>query len=295
MNRFEFGQLVASLRLDIGWTQTELAEQSGLPVAVISNVERGERRGLLKDNILLKLAQGLQLTSLERREFVLAASGVAEQELNQPVEDRQLSFRQAEKFIGDMSESIACFTVPAFVTDSYSDILLVNNAALSFYNPPQFFLETDTGQVGAFNQMRYVFHAKTSMRELQGPVWEKSALMAVRYFRRRTMRVRATRYYADLMEHLRDEREYPLFYKFYRRILYELHDDFYHEVKKPVDENEVAFSEFTVFLATTPFGELNLHYLAPLNDKTSGIFAAVYQQVGRGSQRFALYPDMRKI
>ena len=47
MNRLEFGVLVASLRNDLHWTQLELAEESCLDFSVISNIERGERRGLL--------------------------------------------------------------------------------------------------------------------------------------------------------------------------------------------------------------------------------------------------------
>ena len=80
MNRFEFGALVASLREDMRWTQLELAEKSGLDVSVISNIERGARRTLLKDNMLVKLADGFLLTSMERQEFLFAASGVTELE-----------------------------------------------------------------------------------------------------------------------------------------------------------------------------------------------------------------------
>ena len=56
MNRFEFGRLVASLREDMRWTQLELAEKSGVDISAVSNIERGERRTLLKDNMLVKLA-----------------------------------------------------------------------------------------------------------------------------------------------------------------------------------------------------------------------------------------------
>ena len=52
MNRFEFGSLVASLREDMRWTQMELAEKSGVDVSAISNIERGARKTLLKDNML---------------------------------------------------------------------------------------------------------------------------------------------------------------------------------------------------------------------------------------------------
>lgn len=286
---------MASLRQEIGWTQNDLAEQAGLPVAVISNVERGERRGLLKDNILLKLAQGLQLTSLERREFVLAASGVAEQEMIQTGDNPKLSNLQAESFINEMSEKIGYFNVPAFVTDSYSDIVLANSTAIQFYRPPESFLAADPGEIGVFNQMRYVFHVDSPMKAIQGKQWEVSALLSLRFFRRKTMRVRATRYYSQLMEEFKDEKRYPLFTKVYRRMLFELQDDYYHPIGQPKDQDESVFTEFSVFLATTPFGELHLHYLAPLNQNTSIAFDALYRQAGAGSFHFAPFPDKRKF
>ena len=58
MNRFEFGTLVASLRNDMHWTQNELSARSGVDISAISNIERGERKTLLKDNMLVKLADG---------------------------------------------------------------------------------------------------------------------------------------------------------------------------------------------------------------------------------------------
>ena len=81
MDRFEFGALVASLRDDMRWTQMELADRSGVDISAISNIERGERRTLLKDNMLVKLADGFHLTSMERQEFLFAASGVTELEM----------------------------------------------------------------------------------------------------------------------------------------------------------------------------------------------------------------------
>ena len=66
MNRFEFGTLVASLREDMRWTQLELAEKSGMDVSAISNIERGARRTLLKDNMLFLRIQLLPENIFQR-------------------------------------------------------------------------------------------------------------------------------------------------------------------------------------------------------------------------------------
>src|SRR5215216_642718 len=80
MNRIEFGELVSTLRQDMGWTQAELAEYSEIDDAVISQIERGVKK-FFEPNLLFCLANALQLTTLERREFILAASGLDEKQI----------------------------------------------------------------------------------------------------------------------------------------------------------------------------------------------------------------------
>ena len=75
MNRKQFGELVATLRQDLGLTQFELAEYSELDDAVISQIERGVKKHFEPD-LLFQLVNAFQLTTLERREFLLAASGL---------------------------------------------------------------------------------------------------------------------------------------------------------------------------------------------------------------------------
>ena len=55
----EFGHRVRSKRLELGWSQMELAERIGLHFTFVSSVERGERNVSLHS--LLKLADGLDL------------------------------------------------------------------------------------------------------------------------------------------------------------------------------------------------------------------------------------------
>lgn len=55
----EFGQRVRSKRVELGWSQMELADRIGLHFTFVSSVERGERNVSLHS--LLKLADGLDL------------------------------------------------------------------------------------------------------------------------------------------------------------------------------------------------------------------------------------------
>ena len=80
MNRKEFGELVATLRQDMDWTQSELAEYADVNDAVISQIERGVKKHF-EPELLFCLANVFQLTTLERREFFLAASGLDQKQI----------------------------------------------------------------------------------------------------------------------------------------------------------------------------------------------------------------------
>ena len=62
MNRKEFGQLLSTLRQDMGWTQFQLAEYAQVDEAVVSQMERGVKK-YFEPEILFQLANALQLTT----------------------------------------------------------------------------------------------------------------------------------------------------------------------------------------------------------------------------------------
>ena len=74
MDKKAFGKLLAVLRDEVHWTQADLAEMVEVETGVISNLERGTKKNL-EPELLFRLANALGLTTLERREFFLAASG----------------------------------------------------------------------------------------------------------------------------------------------------------------------------------------------------------------------------
>ena len=80
MNRRQFGELVAALRQDLGWTQFQLAEYAELDDAVVSQIERGVKK-YFEPELLFQLVNAFQLTTLERREFLLAASGLDQKQI----------------------------------------------------------------------------------------------------------------------------------------------------------------------------------------------------------------------
>jgi transcriptional regulator with XRE-family HTH domain len=295
MNRFEFGTLVASLREDMRWTQLELAEKSGMDVSVISNIERGARRTLLKDNMLLKLADGLQLTTMERQEFLFAASGVSEADAVRKENNRAKIHFDPVAFIKELGEHIGRLTVPALITDAFCDILLANQCALEYYNTPAALLNDAHRVVGGYNMMRYVFHSDSTFQDVMNDEkWEMHALVNLRFFRRRTMRVRSKPYFSTLLKELLNNKNYPSFERYWRKMLFESFDYYSAPIEKPDPENASAVVGLESLLAVTPYGELYLQQLLPMNKKTSRRFEKIMDKVGEGYVPFAPFPDKQK-
>ncbi|MBI5962914.1 MAG: helix-turn-helix domain-containing protein [Chloroflexi bacterium] len=295
MNRFEFGTLVASLREDMRWTQMELAERSGVDVSAISNIERGERKTLLKDNILVKLADGLQLTSMERQEFLFAASGVTELEMVRKEHIRAKKQFDPKAFLKETGEHIACIALPVLVTDAFCDILLTNHCLIEFYGAAPELLKNAEHIIGGYNTMRYIFDPLSNFPEAIGnDSWERLALINARYFRRRTLRVRSKPYFADLLRELLDNKKYPSFERCWRKILFEDHDDFSLPIQRSDPNNAHSFVAVESLLALTPYGELYMHQILPLNRKTAERIEKISKTVGEGYELFAPFPDKRK-
>jgi transcriptional regulator with XRE-family HTH domain len=295
MNRFEFGIMVASLREDMRWTQLELAEKSGVDVSAISNIERGARRTLLKDNMLLKLADGLQLTTMERQEFLCAASGVSESDTVRKENLRAKIHFDPAVFLKELGGYIGCIPVPALVTDSFCDILLANQCALEYYNTPATLINDAHHVVGGYNMMRYVFHADSTFQDgIKDDQWEIHALINLRYFRKRTMRVRSKPYFSILLNELFNNKNYPSFERYWRKMLFESYDYYSAPMGKPDPDNTNAVVGLESQLAVTPWGELYLQQLLPMNKKTSKRFEKIMDKVGEGVTLFAPFPDRQK-
>jgi transcriptional regulator with XRE-family HTH domain len=295
MNRFEFGMLVASLRDDMRWTQLELAEKSGVDVSAISNIERGSRRNLLKDDILIHLADGLQLTTMERQEFLFAANGVKETNVVRKESHRSKTPFNPESFIKETGEHIGRIPSPILVTDSFCDVLLANHCALEYYKTPKTLMDEVHQAVDGYNMMRYVFHAHSTFQDVyKDGEWEMQALINLRYFRRRTIRIRHKPYFSALFKELLDRKKYPSFERHWRKMLFESFDYYSVPIQKPDPESTNAIVGLETQFAVTPYGELFWQQIVPMNQKTTKRFEKIMAEVGEGYMQFAPFPDKRK-
>lgn len=293
MNRREFGELLAALRQDMGWTQSELAEYSDIDDAVISQIERGVKK-YFEPELLFCLANALQLTTLERREFILAASGLDQKQLvRQPSAGMATDVFNAQKILERMITLTGEIRVPAFVTDVYNDVIAANYMMVAFYDVPSSMIETAAKIPGGFNTTRLNFSRDLLSRTQVTDNWDNYAIKSMRSFRENTLRYRATPYFKYLIRTFRNPAEYPYF------------DRYWKLVSSTEQDKEVNVDHFSYFhknfgslnyiaattLAVTSFGNLYLVQNLPLDQFTEDVFNQLKMKAGLGVARFAPWPE----
>jgi transcriptional regulator with XRE-family HTH domain len=293
MNRKEFGQLLATLRQDLGWTQFQLAEISEIDLAVISQIERGVKK-FFEPELLFSLANAFQLTTLERREFIYAASGLDEKQIvRQPSDAVATDVFNAIKILDRMVNLASEIRVPAFLTDVYSDVVAANLMMIAFYDIPISIIENAEHVPGGYNTTRLNFGRELLSRNQVTENWDAYALNSMRAFRENTLRYRAWPYFKYLMKEFRKPSEYPFFDRYWKLVSSMEQDKevnvdifrYHHRKFGPI--NYVA----STTIALTSFGNLFLVQNLPLDQQTEDVFNQLKQQTGLGVVRFAPWPE----
>ena len=294
MDRKEFGELLAALRQDMSWTQFQLAEYSGVDHAVISQIERGVKK-YFEPELLFCLANALQFTTLERREFILAASGLNERQIvRQPSEGVTTDVFNPRKIAERMMTLTGQIRIPAFLVDVYSDVVAANHMMLALYEVPPSIIVTAANTPGGYNTTRLNFGRDSLARTIIANNWEEYALNSMRSFRETSLQYRAKPYFKYLMKAFRNPVEYPYFDRFWKLVSSmerdkEVNiDQFCYEHRKFGLLNYVAS---TTTGAVTSFGELILVQNLPLDQHTEDVFHQLQLEAGCGVVRFAPWPE----
>jgi transcriptional regulator with XRE-family HTH domain len=297
MNRSDFGELVSALRLDMGWTQFQLAEYSGVNIAVISQVERGVKK-FFEPELLFCLANAFQLTTIERREFILAASGLEEKQIvRQPSTGMKTDVFNARKILDKMVSLTGEIRMPAFLCDTYSDVLAANYMMLALYHVPNSVIETAAGIAGGYNTTRLNFGRESLARAQVTDNWDEYALNSMRAFREGSLQFRAKAYFKYLIKTFRNPAEYPFFDRYWKMVssieqdkeVNVDHFSYHHNEFGPI--NYVACTT----TALTSFGNLFLIQNLPLDQQTEELFNELKSKAGLGVVRFAPWPDKPRI
>jgi transcriptional regulator with XRE-family HTH domain len=289
MNRKDFGQLVAALRREHldnegkQWTQERLAHEAQIDAEIVGNIERG-KRAYLKADMLLGLADALQLTNEERKEFFLAAHAFEEPEAIYRRKDEEAILRQLVQRVQDVS-------LPAYVIDNYCDILACNQIVLHLLGlTPEQLRQTNDHSIVAANMMRFVFAPEFDQRDYM-PHWHTYAYQNITIFRTLSLRYRTQPYFQALLAELR---KWPLFWRYWFKHYEDIERD-------PVVDNEsivVNASDLgalhyfsTSFTAMTGAGSLVFYTYIPANARTTSVFAEIAQNTERRAYQFGSWPE----
>lgn len=284
MERKEFGKLLSMLRQDMDLTQFQLAEYAQLDEAVISQMERGVKK-YFEPELLIKLANSFHLTTIERREFFLAASGIANgQIVRQPSAALMTDTINSEKVLARMVQIIEQLNIPAFIMDVYADVLAVNNSAFTFFNTPLDLVASASSVAGGFNTVRMMFGKELHMRSRITENWDHYAVGSMRFVRENSLRYRAKPYFQYLMKSFRNPVEYPLFNRYWKLV-----SSFEQDRESNVDVFSYTHDEYgplryatSTTVSITPHGELFLNQYLPLDDHTRCLFEDILKKSGMG-------------
>ena len=172
MSRTQLGNVIKSLRrehIDLAsgssWTQRHLAEATNLSQKVISNIERGERRKIDASE-LEQLADGLKLSTLERREFFLAATEISQEDF------RAKSPSAHDSAFAHVSQILTMTQCPAYLFDPLFNLIGINRSMMAFRGLTDELLDsTIRSELGA-NILGMLFREKSVLRHSVGPKWD---------------------------------------------------------------------------------------------------------------------------
>jgi transcriptional regulator with XRE-family HTH domain len=288
MNRVDFGKLVASLRKEhededgAPWTQEKLAQEANLAADallfnedIVSSVERGIRN--LDRQTLLAFATALQLTSNERKEFFLAASGIDTKEIARQDDHPEKIFSQ---FIDRVRELYA----PAFLVDAYCNVLAVNYVLLELLEFPSAYGITPGiryEQPYGYNLLRFFFSddGSSHLQKIMGESFPDFAYHSVNIFRSFSLAYRSTKYFQGLLNELR---KYHLFRRYWSETYFREDDrQFNRLINANINVTSQKWGPLSLFFTTrtefTTAGDLHLGVFVPADQKTSSACEKVYQ------------------
>ncbi len=295
MDRKSFGRLVAALREELDWTQADLSELIDEDESAISNIERGTKK-MFEPDLLYKLANAFQLTTMERREFFLAASGMEAQHIvRQPDRMAMKETPSTREVLTRMVGILSQLRVPAFLVDVFSDVIATNKALLDLLCISQEMIDSAPKLPGGYSTLRWSYGQEMNSTINEG--FEDFSITSLRAFREVSLRYRAHPYFQYLIKEFRNPKKYPWFDRIWRKVSL-LDDDkisnldqfhYSHVVFGPLTYN--AFS----IVVNTTHGELFLVQYLPSDDHTAQVFEQIYRQGGAKVHRFAPWPDKKII
>jgi transcriptional regulator with XRE-family HTH domain len=286
MNRKEFGKLARSLRKTSinattfkPYTQEEFAQVIGVSPNTIIRLETGDPGVKIQGELLRTMADTFRLTTVERGEFFMTATGLEEYEITTPRQDKSL------KILNELSEYLKKVQLPAYIHDTFLDIIMINRAMAYLYN-----IDTIAGAPERAFPNLLTFLLSPEFEDQQKMMREHEAVVQRRIldFRAYSLRYRHTAYFDQLFAELCT---YPSFENYWGQAIFWEKDQYTNGLHMNLHSHwgELNFV-FTYYRAFTARGYLNLSICTPITPHTMQVFSDISQQAGMGYYPIAPWP-----
>lgn len=282
MDAKEFGQLLKALREETvddnghPLSQRRLSEITLLNKRTIEEIEAGNARRLT-DHLDL-LATALKLTTVERKEFFLAALSVS---------TRQLASQDSRpnEALNDLLDIMEVTGLPAYMVNSFGDIVAANASVMRFFGIPTNTPPALADGNAPYSLMRLLLSPEANLRAIFGDQWERVAVDTTQFFRGITLRYRGSAAFKARFDTLK---RLEGFWHYWRARPVDGGDNYgdidAHEYRHPV-YGKVSYI-LTVSPVFTSAGELYLTLLTPTDPHTRRVFEQLHQQ-GQKIELFA--------
>lgn len=288
MNRKEFGLLVKALRSEVfmlpegrQMTQEDLAEKTLHSTRTIGQIEQGDKRNL-EPEIIARLADAFNLTSMERTAFYSAAGQV-------DIDPRSNVPGKPEDVLRLLLTASRNIQVPAFIYDSLYTVVAANSLLLKLSNVPDELLENAHGSAAGFNLLRYYFIDESPFPEVLGPGWERFAVRNVQHFRATSLHRRHTKEFEQIFNELC---QYPRFRDFWARTKFVGENVFYNW--EGVDYHHPEYGPLTYIVSEVPTlsgrEDLFLTSYIPRDKQTTLVFQEMVSKYGANMRQLAKWP-----
>ena len=193
-----FGVLIATLRRQkfdplAGkvWSQSRLAEEADLSLKIVGDIERG-RRVNIDEHTLVRLADALNLSILERHYFYQIAASIQQQYAPFPR-------GSAIEYLQNRVQLMAEMQLPAFIHDSLFNLMAANQLWLDYYTLTD--AEWDAPQL-PFNLLRMTIDPSSPVHQQLGTKWREMAQRILYRFCAYSMPEMPSDRYRETLQHL---------------------------------------------------------------------------------------------
>ncbi len=276
MSKGEFGKIIASLRkefkneFDEPMTQENLAELAKMPLITLQKIEQG-RQANLKPDMVLNLANSLKVPFYSRNNFFLASLGIDGKEI---VED-ELS----QRFIEQIQTILSQLQAPAFVSNSFGDLLLVHPAFFELLDIDFQVLQASQAS-HKLNLYRIIFSPEfAGLRQMMGDSYASFAQQQVLILKSMTLKYRSRNDYQELIPELNLFSEFRRYWQspaFFDKDIYILSNTL--EINHP-RWGLLAFISFPVQVLAEQ-SDLFLFTYQPLDNRTAKACAKIIRETG---------------